>query len=124
MWAEIESLNIADLDLLYKKLEDEDAELYSGGVGIQNNDFRLTQDCLLLMNLSPHKRWYYQGCGQNPLVISKKFLRITALPCHRVNLKQQLLTTPYYQRGQRAAKVIRYSSKPMLSPRQRANINH
>lgn len=29
---EIESLNIADIELLYQKLEEEDAELYSGGI--------------------------------------------------------------------------------------------
>ncbi|GET41267.1 hypothetical protein [Microseira wollei] len=41
---EIESLNIADLELLYKKLEDEDAELYNGGRGIQYNNFSIMKD--------------------------------------------------------------------------------
>jgi hypothetical protein len=44
MWAEIESLNIADLDLLYKKLEDEDAELYGGGLKSLYNDLFISKD--------------------------------------------------------------------------------
>ncbi|GET41266.1 hypothetical protein, partial [Microseira wollei] len=42
---EIESLNIADLELLYKKLEDEDAELYNGGMF--NKEFECPCNCLL-----------------------------------------------------------------------------